>query len=91
MALQANDVISRKSAYASRVRDDLVFFDETLGKYFATGGVGADIWEIIETPRSIAEICAALLERYEVDAETCRKDTERFVEELLEAGLVERA
>ncbi len=91
MALQGNDVIARKSAYASRVKDDLVLFDEKAGKYFATGTVGADIWELIEAPRSVDDICSALMERYDVDAETCRAETHRFVDELLEAGLVERS
>jgi hypothetical protein len=83
----AEKVIGRKGVYSSRVSDDLVLFDEDLGKYFATGMVGADIWELIETPQSIDEICTTLMERYDVDEETCREEVLRFVEELISAGL----
>ena len=90
MTIHPDDKISRKIAFASRVKDDLVFFDETAGQYFATGSVGADIWELIEEPRSLRDICAELMERYEVDETTCLTDVQRFAEELLGAGLVER-
>ena len=90
MTLQPDDVIIRTDAYASRVKDDLVFFDEAAGRYFATGIVGADIWDLIEEPRSLRAICAALMARYEVDEATCATEVERFVEELLEAGLARR-
>jgi hypothetical protein len=90
MALQPDDMIIRKNAYASRVKDDLVFFDEAAGQYFATGTVGADIWELIEAPCSLRAICAALMERYEVDDATCQAEATRFVEELIAAGLAER-
>ena len=90
MALQPDDVIIRKQAYASRVKDDLVFFDEAAGQYFATGPVGADIWELIESPRSLREICATLMQRYEVDEATCLAEAQRFAEELVAAGLADR-
>lgn len=89
MVFQLEEVICRKTVYASRVKDDLVFFDETGGQYFATGAVGADIWDLIESPRSLRDICAALMDRYEVDAATCQAEVQRFAEELAGAGLVE--
>ena len=91
MTLQPDDVIIRKNAYASRVKDDLVFFDETAGQYFATGSVGADIWDLIEEPRSLRDICAELMERYEVDETTCLTEVEGFVADLIAAGLAEPA
>ena len=90
MRVQIDDVILRTDAYTSRVKDDLVFFDETAGQYFATGAVGADIWELIAEPRSLRAICNALVERYEVDEDTCSAEVQRFVEELLDAGLARR-
>ena len=82
-------VIVQNEAYASRVADDLVFFDEQAGKYFATGTVGADIWGLIGEPRSIQAVCAALMDNYEVDEATCLAEVQGFVEDLLAAGLVD--
>jgi len=90
MSAKLDDVILRTDVYASRVKDDLVFFDEQGGRYFATGTVGADIWELIEEPRSLRGICGALMEQYEVDAETCGSEVQGFVDELIAAGLAER-
>jgi len=81
-------VIVQKPAYASRVDSDLVFFDEQAGKYFATGTVGADIWDLISEPRSIGAVCTALMEKYEVDEVTCQSEVRSFVDELLAAGLI---
>ncbi|MGY6552410.1 MAG: PqqD family protein [Erythrobacter sp.] len=90
MTLQPGTVIARKDAYFSRVGEDLVFFDEDVGQYFATGSVGAHIWELIETPLSLSDICASLMQRYKVDEATCFAETLRFAEKLVAAGLVEQ-
>lgn len=84
-------LIVRKPAHASRVKDDLVIFDDALGKYFATSSVGADIWDLVATPRSMTELCAELQARYDVDAETCRAEVQGFLNEMLEAGLITTA
>lgn len=81
--------IVRSDTLAARVDEDLVFFDADVGKYFATSGVGADVWELIESPRSIREICVELMERYEVEEETCLSDVLEFVTELVAAGVAE--
>lgn len=90
MTLQLDTVIVRKDAYFSRVADDLVFFDEDAGQYFATGAVGAQIWELIETPLTVGDICASLMERYDVDESTCIGETMHFAEKLVAAGLAEQ-
>jgi hypothetical protein len=83
--------ISRKPAHARRVKDDLVIFDDAMGKYFATSSVGADIWALLDTPRSMTAICAELQARYEVDDATCQAEVQGFLTEMLEAGLIEAA
>jgi hypothetical protein len=87
MALQPDSVFVRRQTFSSRIKDDLVFFNEEAGQYFATGSVGAAIWELIEAPRSLNDICTVLMERYEVDEATCQAEAGQFIEELLKAGL----
>jgi hypothetical protein len=82
-------VIARQPVHASRVADDLVLFDEAAGRYFATGSVGADIWDLIATPQRLDAICTALVARYEVDPATCAAEVSAFVAEMVAAGLVE--
>ena len=36
------------------------------------------------------DICVTLMERYEVDEDTCLAEVQRFADELLDAGLAQR-
>ena len=71
--------------------DEIVFFDDRVGKYFATGPVGADIWKLLESPISLDFIVARLLETYDVDPATCRAETENFIDQMIKLALVEKA
>lgn len=88
-AIDSATLIARRPVLGSRVADDLVLFDEAAGRYFATGSVGADIWELIATPQPLAAVCAALVARYDVPPETCAAEVSAFVAEMAAAGLVE--
>lgn len=46
------------------------------------------IWENIETADSLQEMTAMLLEEYEIDEETAKKDAVEFIGQLLTAGFV---
>lgn len=89
--MQQNDadkVFQRLELPASRVQEEMVFFDPAGGKYYATGSVGAAIWEHLTEPRSFAEICAYLLERYDVDPAVCEREVRAFFEQMIEAKMV---
>ena len=73
----------------AEVDGDTAMFDPTQGKYFALGGVGGRIWELLEEPRSLAELCDIIVSEFEVDAAGCRADVVPFLDELRAAGLVE--
>lgn len=82
--------------YAVRVQEVAakVFEDEVvvvhLGTctYYSASGSGADAWTWIQEGRPLAEVAAALAERYGIDPERALTDVERFAERLLEEGLV---
>ncbi|MCA3693479.1 HPr-rel-A system PqqD family peptide chaperone [Aquidulcibacter sp.] len=82
-------VYSRSSVQGSALGDEIVFFDERAGKYFATGSVGADIWSLLERPMTMDEICEALMEAYEVDRTTCFQQVSQFLGKMAEINLVE--
>ncbi len=46
------------------------------------------IWALIDTPRTLPEICAMLVEEFEVEPGDCMADTAEFVDELLRLELV---
>lgn len=42
----------------------------------------AYLWELLEKEQTVESLVAALLERYEVDEETARKDVDAIIEKL---------
>ena len=65
-------------------------FDGTAGKYYATSSVGADIWDMLETPISVSKIVIWLVEMYDVDGTVCLEEVLKFLRELDCAGLLSR-
>ena len=59
------------------------------GVYYGLDPVGARIWELLKTPRTVAEIRDALLREYDVEPETCEKDLAALLEKLHEEQLIE--
>jgi hypothetical protein len=70
------------------VDSETVMLSPDQGEYFALDAIGTRIWELLEEPRSIDEICVTLCAEYEVDPETCRRDVTALTGELHEAKLV---
>lgn len=79
----------RSKVVGSELGDEIVFFDDRIGKYFAIGRVGADIWKMLDSPRSLDEIATVLITQYEVDQDTCRTETKNFLEQMIAVGLIE--
>jgi hypothetical protein len=51
--------------------------------------VSADIWSLADGTRSVAEIAAEITDRYDAPAETVLRDVEAFVNELVDAKLLD--
>lgn len=68
--------------------DNFVMMSVAQGLYFGLDAVGARIWALLDTPRTVAEICIALGEDFEVDDDTCRADVLGFVGDLVERGII---
>lgn len=57
--------------------------------YYGLNSVGARIWELLQQPKSVAEIRDALLEEFEVEAERCERDLLALLEKMRSEGLIE--
>jgi hypothetical protein len=73
---------------AAEVDQDVLFFDATRGTYFATSGVGATLWHELAEPRDLQELCATVVDQYQVEPDECAQDVAAFVTRLLDAGLL---
>lgn len=73
---------------SARVGDELVMMSAASRHYVGLSPVGARIWELIEQPCSLDEVCARLVEEYDVAPEVCRGEVELFLRELMNHGAI---
>lgn len=74
---------------SSRMVDgELVVLDLDASRYLAVGGSGTMLFELFRVPRHRADLVTALVDRFEVDEDTARRDVNRFLAKLGEAGLL---
>jgi hypothetical protein len=57
--------------------------------YYGLDRTGAWIWRLIQEPRTVAEIRAGLVSRYEVEPERAARDLDALLGDLAREGLVE--
>lgn len=65
----------------------LMSFDT--GRYYGLEGTALSVWQLLETPRTLEDLVAALAESHDVPVERCRQDVAPFLEALTREGLVE--
>ena len=59
------------------------------GRYFGLNTTGAFVWDLVQHPRTVAEIERGMCEEFEVTTEQCRGDLANLLENLLSNGLIE--
>jgi len=83
-------MIHRKGDWlAAKVGDELVMMSAAKGNYIGLSEVGARIWELIDSPRTIESVCDALVAEYDVDPVTCRAEVDAFLANLDQHGAVQ--
>ena len=68
---------------------ETVILDVDGGVYYGLKGVGKAIWDHIEAPVRVDALCERLSTLFEVDPETCRRETTAFLETLRDRGLID--
>ena len=58
------------------------------GKYYGLNAVAARIWELLEQPMTMAQLCAQICEEFDVDVQTCEAAVLKFADEIIENGIV---
>lgn len=74
---------------AAEVSEEAVILDIDSGYFFQLNRSATRIWNLLETPLAISELCARLEKAFAVDSATCRSDVLEFVTDLRDKGLIE--
>jgi hypothetical protein len=70
--------------WSSAVHDRAVLYSWNEGKAIVLNATGATLWEALESPRTLSELAALLIERFPtISAERARADVTAFVDRLL--------
>ena len=85
---EAISLVRSDEPFTAVVDGEIVMFSPGQGAYFGLDAVGTRVWELLEEPRTIDDVCTILIEEFEVDAKTCHDDLIALVEQLRDAKLV---
>ena len=73
---------------SAKVGDELVMMSVQNGRYLGLSDTGARVWELIEAPLSLDDICALLEKEFDVAPDICRAEVEAFLGEMAKHGAI---
>jgi hypothetical protein len=80
---------AKKELLDCEIKGEAVILNITSGVYFGLDSVGARVWELIKTPRSVDDVLSTLTGEYMVDYDQCKSDLFLFINNLIGAELIE--
>lgn len=90
MGLELTTVLRRSDdPVAAAVDGQVLMMSLSQGRYFGLDTVGSRVWELLAAPIRIVDLLQQLQTDYDVDAETCARDTLPFLADLLSQCLVD--
>ena len=76
-------VISRhSSAFHTPVHDEFVVLQVERDAYYRLDSTGKKIWELLETPKTIENLCDELMSKYRVERGTVETEVLAFLSDL---------
>lgn len=82
-------VFVNKESFSCNLEDEVVILGIKDGIYYGLDSVGSFIWDLLKEPISVNDIRDSIMEKYEVDKNTCEADLQIFLKSLLDKGLLE--
>lgn len=87
---EAHTIVVRKGGLPSTPVDaDLVILNLATNNYVGLDDIGRSIWELLEKPLRVAELCQLMTEKYTGTREEIERDVVLFLRELSGEGLVD--
>jgi len=73
---------------AAELDGEICLFHPDNAEYLNLNATGSAVWSLLEAPLNREQLLAQLLERYAVEEAICRRDTEAFLAEAIERGML---
>ncbi len=85
----SSEVVASTDQISSQLEDEAVILALGEGVYYGLDPVGARVWELVQTRRTVDEILTTILGEYDVSADRCQRDILGLLRQLAEVGLLE--
>jgi Coenzyme PQQ synthesis protein D (PqqD) len=82
-------VVASKDNVSCSLGAEAAILNMSSGVYYGLDPVGAHVWSLLEQPRSVEDLRAAVMEEYEVEPARCEADLLALLEKLRSEGLIE--
>ncbi len=90
--LELSTLLKQSTSQVScNLNDEIAILNLDRTAYFGLEGVGAVIWQALEQPCSVANICELIVDNFEVAPAECEADVVKFLSSMQDAGLIEVA
>lgn len=88
--IDLSTVVKQSTGQVScNLHDEIAILNLDKAAYFGLEGVGSQIWQALERPRAVKDLCKLIVDDFDVDPAQCQADVLRFLHTLQQAGLVE--
>ena len=78
-----------KEVLATELGAEFVMLNLADGIYYGLDEVGGEIWKLLATPVTAADICRAIAASFDVEPDQCHADVQKLLESLASRGLIE--
>ncbi|WNO09096.1 lasso peptide biosynthesis PqqD family chaperone [Teredinibacter sp. KSP-S5-2] len=89
MSVTLSSIAQRNSEIVeANIDGETVMMSIENGNYYGLNTIGSKIWEHIDTPLSVAELCDRLTEEYDVSLSQCQSEVIAFLNSLNEQSII---
>jgi hypothetical protein len=85
----SSTVVAAKDQVSADLGGEAAILNLKNGAYYGLNSVGARVWELAQTPKTVGELRDAILDEYDVEPERCERDLLALLQELETEGLIE--
>jgi hypothetical protein len=73
---------------AADLGEELALLDMAHGTYLGFNATAAQLWRLLDEPRTLEDLCRAMMQEFEVDAVRCRGEIEELLGLLVADGML---
>lgn len=84
-------IIRHNDMLSAEIGGEAIMMSIEKGAYFGLNPIATRIWDLIDQPKSIAELIEVISTEYEVSDEQCSADVQEFVADMLARGIAQLA